>query len=149
MNFSFNGSRVISTYCTALWTPNLCECCHVLPVLIHFLPVLLSFSDLSSNPFDCDCKLFRLVSWLQERGVRVRRPDAMLCNHPPELRHQPLLNVSLLTCGMKQIDANSDMLDLHVTTITNHYKKHINLLSLFASGPILPCQIHVYHNKKC
>ncbi|KAF0037703.1 hypothetical protein F2P81_010577 [Scophthalmus maximus] len=56
--------------------------------------------DLSSNPFDCDCKLFRLVSWLQEKGVRVRRPDAMLCNHPPELRHQPLLNVSLLTCGL-------------------------------------------------
>ncbi|KAK1885756.1 Polycystin-1, partial [Dissostichus eleginoides] len=56
--------------------------------------------DLSSNPFDCDCKLFRLVSWLQEKGVRVRRPDAMLCNHPPELRHRPLLNVSLLTCGL-------------------------------------------------
>uniref|UniRef100_A0A3Q1JAV5 Uncharacterized protein n=1 Tax=Anabas testudineus TaxID=64144 RepID=A0A3Q1JAV5_ANATE len=54
--------------------------------------------DLSSNPFECDCKLFRLVSWLQEKGVRVQRPDAMLCNHPPELRHQPLLNVSLLTC---------------------------------------------------
>ncbi|KAG7487036.1 polycystin-1 [Solea senegalensis] len=56
--------------------------------------------DLSRNPFDCDCKLFRLVSWLQEKGVRVRRPDAMLCSHPPELRHQPLLNVSLLTCGL-------------------------------------------------
>ncbi|XP_061844132.2 polycystin-1 [Nerophis lumbriciformis] len=56
--------------------------------------------DLSSNPFECDCKLFRLVSWLQEKGVRVRRADAMLCNHPPELRHQPLLNVSLLTCGL-------------------------------------------------
>ncbi|XP_023267629.1 polycystin-1 [Seriola lalandi dorsalis] len=56
--------------------------------------------DLSSNPFECDCKLFRLVSWLQEKGVRVRRPDAMLCKHPPELRHQPLLNVSLLTCGL-------------------------------------------------
>ncbi|XP_071359441.1 polycystin-1 isoform X3 [Trachinotus anak] len=24
----------------------------------------------------------------------------MLCKHPPELRHQPLLNVSLLTCGL-------------------------------------------------
>ncbi|XP_071359440.1 polycystin-1 isoform X2 [Trachinotus anak] len=56
--------------------------------------------DLSGNPFECDCKLFRLVSWLQEKGVRVRRPDAMLCKHPPELRHQPLLNVSLLTCGL-------------------------------------------------
>uniref|UniRef100_A0A3Q3GM75 Polycystin 1, transient receptor potential channel interacting n=1 Tax=Kryptolebias marmoratus TaxID=37003 RepID=A0A3Q3GM75_KRYMA len=54
--------------------------------------------DLSNNPFDCDCKLFRLVRWLQEKGVQVRRPNAMLCNHPPELRQQPLLNVSLLTC---------------------------------------------------
>ncbi|XP_056135511.1 LOW QUALITY PROTEIN: polycystin-1 [Lampris incognitus] len=56
--------------------------------------------DLSSNPYECDCKLFRLVSWLQEKGVRVRRPDAMLCHHPPDLRHQPLLNISLLTCGL-------------------------------------------------
>ncbi|CAB1344342.1 unnamed protein product [Coregonus sp. 'balchen'] len=63
-----------------------------------FLP--LSYHDLSSNPFVCDCKLFRLVSWLQERGVRVRRPENMLCAQPPDLRHQPLLNVSLLTCGL-------------------------------------------------
>uniref|UniRef100_A0A7N8XQB0 Polycystic kidney disease 1a n=1 Tax=Mastacembelus armatus TaxID=205130 RepID=A0A7N8XQB0_9TELE len=55
--------------------------------------------DLSSNPFECDCKLLPLLSWLQENEVRVRRPEAMLCSHPPELRHQPLLNVSLLTCG--------------------------------------------------
>ncbi|XP_049901251.1 polycystin-1 [Epinephelus moara] len=55
--------------------------------------------DLSSNPFECDCKLFRLVRWLKGNGVRVRRPDAMLCNHPPELRNQPLLNISQLTCG--------------------------------------------------
>ena len=61
----------------------------------------LSSSDLSGNPFECDCKLFRLVTWLQEKGVRVRRPDAMLCDHPPELRHHPLLNISLLTCGTK------------------------------------------------
>ncbi|XP_061687147.1 polycystin-1 isoform X1 [Syngnathoides biaculeatus] len=56
--------------------------------------------DLSSNPFECDCKLFHLVNWLQEKGVRVHRPDAMLCNQPPELRHQPLLNVRVLTCGL-------------------------------------------------
>ncbi|XP_029354299.1 polycystin-1 isoform X2 [Echeneis naucrates] len=56
--------------------------------------------DLSGNPFECNCKLFRLVSWLQEKGVRVRRPDAMLCNHPSELHQQPLLNVSVLTCGL-------------------------------------------------
>uniref|UniRef100_A0AAV2LJY2 Uncharacterized protein n=1 Tax=Knipowitschia caucasica TaxID=637954 RepID=A0AAV2LJY2_KNICA len=56
--------------------------------------------DLSSNPFECDCKLFRLVSWLQKKGVRVRRPESMLCNHPSELHHHPLLNISQLTCGM-------------------------------------------------
>ncbi|XP_057698880.1 polycystin-1 isoform X1 [Corythoichthys intestinalis] len=56
--------------------------------------------DLSSNPFDCDCKLFHLVNWLQDKGVRVRRPDDMVCNHPPELRHKPLLNVRVLTCGL-------------------------------------------------
>ncbi|KAF7223722.1 polycystin-1 isoform X2 [Nothobranchius furzeri] len=55
--------------------------------------------DLSSNPFECDCKLFRLVRCLQKKGVQVRRPHAMLCNHPPELHKQPLLNDSLLTCG--------------------------------------------------
>ncbi|XP_061131221.1 polycystin-1 [Syngnathus typhle] len=60
----------------------------------------LTLIDLSSNPFECDCKLFHLVNWLQEKGVRVRRPDAMLCNQPPELRRQPLLNVRVLTCGL-------------------------------------------------
>ncbi|KAM4584954.1 polycystin-1 [Odontesthes bonariensis] len=55
--------------------------------------------DLSSNPFKCDCKLSRLVRWLQDKGVQVRRPHAMLCNHPPEVHGQPLLNVSQLTCG--------------------------------------------------
>ncbi|XP_077428176.1 polycystin-1 [Vanacampus margaritifer] len=60
----------------------------------------LTLIDLSSNPFECDCKLFHLVNWLQEKGVQVRRPDAMLCNQPPELRHQPLLKVRELTCGL-------------------------------------------------
>ncbi|XP_047434663.1 polycystin-1 [Mugil cephalus] len=52
--------------------------------------------DLSSNPFVCDCKLFRLVSWLQEKGVRVRRPHAMLCNYPSDPRQHPLND----TCGL-------------------------------------------------
>ncbi|TKS69062.1 Polycystin-1 [Collichthys lucidus] len=56
--------------------------------------------DLSSNHFECDCKLSRLVNWLQDKGVRIQRPEAMLCDHPPEFRHQPLLNVSLLNCGL-------------------------------------------------
>lgn len=69
----------------------------VLSVGVNGSPLL--SSDLSSNPFECHCKLFRLVSWLRDKGVRLRRPEATLCHNPPELRHQPLLNVSLLTCG--------------------------------------------------
>uniref|UniRef100_A0A3B4ATD7 Uncharacterized protein n=1 Tax=Periophthalmus magnuspinnatus TaxID=409849 RepID=A0A3B4ATD7_9GOBI len=53
--------------------------------------------DLSSNPLECDCKLFRLVSWLQKKGVQVRRPGSMLCNRPSELQYHPLLNISQLT----------------------------------------------------
>ncbi|XP_052462150.1 polycystin-1 [Carassius gibelio] len=56
--------------------------------------------DLSFNPFVCDCKLVRLVSWLQDQGVRVKRPHSMLCDRPPELKNQPLLNVSVHTCGL-------------------------------------------------
>uniref|UniRef100_A0A8C2KP09 Polycystic kidney disease 1a n=1 Tax=Cyprinus carpio TaxID=7962 RepID=A0A8C2KP09_CYPCA len=54
--------------------------------------------DLSFNPFVCDCKLVRLVSWLQDQGVRVKRPNSMLCDRPPEVKNQPLLNVSVHTC---------------------------------------------------
>uniref|UniRef100_A0A9J8AJ39 Polycystic kidney disease 1a n=1 Tax=Cyprinus carpio carpio TaxID=630221 RepID=A0A9J8AJ39_CYPCA len=56
--------------------------------------------DLSFNPFVCDCKLVRLVSWLQDQGVRVKRPNSMLCDLPPEVKNQPLLNVSVHTCGL-------------------------------------------------
>ncbi|KAI7790559.1 polycystin-1 [Triplophysa rosa] len=56
--------------------------------------------DLSSNPFVCDCKLVRLVSWLQEKGVKVKRANSMLCDSPPEVKNQPLLNVSEHTCGL-------------------------------------------------
>ncbi|KAG7491421.1 hypothetical protein MATL_G00003380 [Megalops atlanticus] len=56
--------------------------------------------NLSSNPFVCDCKLFRLVNWFQERGVHVRRAESMQCARPPELRNQPLLNISHFTCGL-------------------------------------------------
>lgn len=71
--------------------------CCVQSVAFNRSPLL--SSDLSGNPFECHCKLFRLVSWLREKGVKVRRPEATLCDNPPALRHRPLLNVSLLTCG--------------------------------------------------
>ncbi|KAJ0050432.1 hypothetical protein NL108_003655, partial [Boleophthalmus pectinirostris] len=64
--------------------------------------------DLSNNPLECDCKLFRLVNWLQKKGVQVRRPESMLCNHPSELHHHPLLNISQLTCGMNYIACLED-----------------------------------------
>uniref|UniRef100_A0A3B3YM87 Polycystic kidney disease 1a n=1 Tax=Poecilia mexicana TaxID=48701 RepID=A0A3B3YM87_9TELE len=54
--------------------------------------------DLSNNPFECDCELFRLVKCLKEKRVQVRRPHAMLCKDPPALHRQPLLNISLQTC---------------------------------------------------
>lgn len=63
--------------------------------------VCLSCSDLSGNPFECDCKLFRLLRWLQVKGVKVRHPHSMLCNQPPELHDKPLLNVSRQTCGKR------------------------------------------------
>ncbi|XP_072318379.1 polycystin-1 [Eucyclogobius newberryi] len=64
--------------------------------------------DLSNNPFECDCKLFRLVSWLQKKGVRVRRPESMLCKHRSELHPHPLLNISQLTCGMNYVACLED-----------------------------------------
>ncbi|KAJ8246239.1 hypothetical protein GJAV_G00265360, partial [Gymnothorax javanicus] len=54
--------------------------------------------NLSRNPFVCDCKLFRLLSWLQERGVNLQRAESVQCDRPLELRSQPVLNVSLLMC---------------------------------------------------
>ncbi|NP_001129985.1 polycystin-1 precursor [Oryzias latipes] len=54
--------------------------------------------DLSGNPFECNCKLFRLLRWLQVKGVQVRHPNSMLCHQPPELHSKPLLNVSRITC---------------------------------------------------
>ncbi|KAM9314500.1 polycystin-1 [Pholidichthys leucotaenia] len=47
--------------------------------------------DLSNNPFECSCKLFQFVSWLQQKGVQVRHPQDFLCNHPL---------VELLSCGL-------------------------------------------------
>uniref|UniRef100_A0A8C9SAB2 Polycystic kidney disease 1a n=1 Tax=Scleropages formosus TaxID=113540 RepID=A0A8C9SAB2_SCLFO len=51
--------------------------------------------NLSFNPLECNCKLFRLVNWLRERGVRLQQEDATRCDRPLEVRNQPLLNVNV------------------------------------------------------
>lgn len=55
--------------------------------------------DVSGNPFVCACKLVHLVSRLQTKGVTLRRANHMLCDRPPKLKDQPLLNVSSEDCG--------------------------------------------------
>ncbi|KAI4874440.1 hypothetical protein NFI96_028243, partial [Prochilodus magdalenae] len=44
--------------------------------------------------------LVHMVSSLQRRGVTLRRTDHMLCDRPPELKDQPLLNVSSHDCEL-------------------------------------------------
>ncbi|XP_072514001.1 LOW QUALITY PROTEIN: polycystin-1 [Salminus brasiliensis] len=56
--------------------------------------------DLSGNPFVCDCMLVQMVSLLQKREVTLRRADHMLCDHPSNLKDQPLLNISSHTCKL-------------------------------------------------
>uniref|UniRef100_A0AAY5EW68 Polycystic kidney disease 1a n=1 Tax=Electrophorus electricus TaxID=8005 RepID=A0AAY5EW68_ELEEL len=67
--------------------------------------------DMSGNPFVCDCMMIQSVSWLQKKGVTLRKANHMLCDHPPELKDQPVLNVSLQTCelyyaGCLQVDGH-------------------------------------------
>ncbi|XP_053471229.1 polycystin-1 [Ictalurus furcatus] len=56
--------------------------------------------DVSSNPFVCACKLVHLVNRLQMKGVILRRANHMLCDRPPKLKDQPLLNVSSDDCEL-------------------------------------------------
>ncbi|KAK3530713.1 hypothetical protein QTP86_033585, partial [Hemibagrus guttatus] len=56
--------------------------------------------DVSGNPFVCACKLVHLVSRLQAAGVTLRRANHMLCDRPPKLKDQPLLNVSSDDCEL-------------------------------------------------
>uniref|UniRef100_W5KUR6 Polycystic kidney disease 1a n=1 Tax=Astyanax mexicanus TaxID=7994 RepID=W5KUR6_ASTMX len=56
--------------------------------------------DLSGNPFVCACTLVELVSGLKRRGVTLRKADQMLCDRPPNLKDQPLLNISSQTCKL-------------------------------------------------
>ncbi|GAA6088948.1 polycystin-1 isoform X1 [Tachysurus ichikawai] len=60
----------------------------------------LAVLDVSSNPFVCACKLVHLVSRLQMKGVTLRRSNHMLCDRPPKLKDQPLLNVSSDDCEL-------------------------------------------------
>ncbi|XP_076151518.1 polycystin-1 isoform X2 [Alosa pseudoharengus] len=92
--------------------------------------------DLSFNPLVCDCSLYRLVSWLQERGVSVRRPNSMLCDQPPRVKNQPLLNVSLLTCGLNyagclqdgQHTGSSELVIFSYSTPGNFSREECNTL---------------------
>ncbi|KAF5895661.1 polycystin-1, partial [Clarias magur] len=60
----------------------------------------LAVLDVSGNPFVCACKLVHLVSRLQMKGVTLRRANHMLCDRPPKLKDQPLLNVSSEDCEL-------------------------------------------------
>uniref|UniRef100_A0A8C9TI26 Polycystic kidney disease 1a n=1 Tax=Scleropages formosus TaxID=113540 RepID=A0A8C9TI26_SCLFO len=72
-------------------------------------------SNLSFNPLECNCKLFRLVNWLRERGVRLQQEDATRCDRPLEVRNQPLLNVnvSLHACGEFRLNYAACLQDGH------------------------------------
>ncbi|TSK18062.1 Polycystin-1 [Bagarius yarrelli] len=86
--------------------------------------------DVSSNPFVCACKLVHLVNRLQMKGVTLRRASHMLCDHPPKLKDQPLLNVSADDCelyyaGCLQDDAHSGGSELVIFTssVTGNFSR--------------------------
>ncbi|XP_035939154.2 polycystin-1 isoform X1 [Halichoerus grypus] len=65
----------------------------------------LSEINLSGNPLECDCGLAWLPRWVEERQVRVVRPEAATCAGPGPLAGRPLLGVPLLDggCGEEYI----------------------------------------------
>ncbi|XP_027034714.2 polycystin-1 isoform X1 [Tachysurus fulvidraco] len=81
----------------------------------------LAVLDVSTNPFVCACKLVHLVSRLQMKGVTLRRSNHMLCDRPPKLKDQPLLNVSSDDCelyyaGCLQVNAHPGGSELVIFT---------------------------------
>ncbi|XP_066432663.1 polycystin-1 isoform X1 [Eleutherodactylus coqui] len=50
--------------------------------------------DLSDNPWLCDCRMSWLPLWAAENGVRLEQTDFTLCDGPPVVSGQPLLNAS-------------------------------------------------------
>nr|XP_015215450.1 PREDICTED: polycystin-1 [Lepisosteus oculatus] len=99
----------------------------------------LSEINLSFNPFVCDCKLFRLVSWIAERGVVVHQPESMQCAKPPEVKNLPLLNVSLssVICGLNYAACLFD---------TNTERKELVIFSSSTSGNFTrdSCNAHCF-----
>ncbi|XP_047636842.1 polycystin-1 isoform X1 [Phacochoerus africanus] len=65
----------------------------------------LSEINLSGNPLECDCGLAWLPRWVEERRVRLLRPEAATCAGPGPLAGRPLLSVPLLdgSCGEEYI----------------------------------------------
>ncbi|XP_029802283.1 polycystin-1 isoform X2 [Suricata suricatta] len=65
----------------------------------------LSEINLSGNPLECDCGLAWLPRWVEERQVRVVRPEATTCAGPGPLAGQPLLGGPLShgACGEEYI----------------------------------------------
>ncbi|MBN3322381.1 PKD1 protein, partial [Atractosteus spatula] len=99
----------------------------------------LSEINLSFNPFVCDCKLFRLVSWIAEKGVVVHQPESMQCAKPPEVKNLPLLNVSLssVICGLNYAACLFD---------TNTERKELVIFSSSTSGNFTrdSCNAHCF-----
>ncbi|XP_039102521.1 polycystin-1 isoform X2 [Hyaena hyaena] len=65
----------------------------------------LSEINLSGNPLECDCGLAWLPRWVEERQVRVVRPEAATCAGPGPLAGWPLLGgpLSRSGCGEEYI----------------------------------------------
>ncbi|XP_075686667.1 polycystin-1 isoform X2 [Rhinoderma darwinii] len=57
--------------------------------------------NLSDNPWLCDCRMSWLPLWAAENGVSLEQADSTLCDGPPVVSGQLLLNASFskATCG--------------------------------------------------
>ncbi|XP_044160778.1 polycystin-1 isoform X2 [Bufo gargarizans] len=84
--------------------------------------------DLSDNPWLCDCRMSWLPLWAAENGVRLENPDSTLCDGPPVVSGEQLLNVSFskTTCGGDLIfcPQNLSSADESLLTFTPFHLSH-------------------------